>query len=218
MAKSEPEVHQANAPYRATELRPPEVPFPWQRVRTVAAVAMLGAVMGTGVWLATLTRCGHPRDRQCGMAGMRSTVANAPQRVLVGPEGADAMPLRGPVVINVWLQGCEDCRPAFDAAARLEAEGVWSRWNLRNISYGAADLDWAQRHGVGRGLRQDAAGSLFVRPFGISTFTTLVLDHDGREVWRGRPDQVGFVEGVDRALAGLDDGAVGRMRGRPAPQ
>lgn len=216
MAKSGPEVHQANAPYRAAELRPPKAPFPWRRVRTVAMMAAVGGILGTAVWLMTLTRCGPVRERMCGVPGVRSTVANAPQRVLVGPDGADPMPLRGPVVVNVWLQGCEDCRPAFDAARRLEAQGVWARWNLRNVSFGAADPAWAQQNGVGRELRQDSAGSLFVRPFGISTFTTLVLDHEGREVWRGRPDQAGFVEGVDRALAGLNDGAIGMMRRRPS--
>ena len=49
-------------------------------------------------------------------------------------------------VVNVWLQGCSDCMPAFDAMAELQSEGGLNVGGpIINVAYGEADHEWARR-------------------------------------------------------------------------
>lgn len=170
-------IDRSGDPYREARLRPPRIPFNAGLLVKTAAVA---AALSLG-WLVT-----HGVERR--EAHTREAVA-APR--LVG---------EGPWVINVWLQGCDDCATAFEAAAALDREGTWSRWPTVNVAYIRADRAWAEAHGVGRNLITDADGTGMVLPFGVSTFTTLVIGRDHSELLRDRPDRPGFAARVDAAL------------------
>lgn len=169
-------IDRSGDPYREARLTRPRAPFdlrPIARIAALVAAALLG-------WLLT-TRETRP--------AARPTAVSAPR--LTG---------EGPWVVNVWLQGCDDCAAAFTAAAALEREGTWARWPTVNVAYIRADPAWAAAHGVGRNLITDADGTGMVHPFGVSTFTTLVIDRHHAEVLRDRPDRAGFVARVDEAL------------------
>ena len=120
-------------------------------------------------------------------------------------------------VVNVWLQGCSDCMPAFDAMAQLESEGGLNvEGPVINVAYGEADQAWARRYGVATNLVFDPAGAGVVKPLGIGTFTTLVVDPDGTIIHRDRPDRPGYVARVRSAMhpsgaSGLDSEAVQRV-------
>lgn len=120
---------------------------------------------------------------------------------LSGPGGTIALPPARRTVVNVWLQGCSDCMPAFEAMAKLEREGgLGVDVPVINVAYGEADLAWAQRYGVASTLVYDPGGANVVRPLGISTFTTLVVDPDGTIVHRDRPDRPAYAMRVRTAL------------------
>ncbi len=171
-------IDRSGDPYREARLRPPRIPFNAALLVKAAAVT---AALSLG-WLVT-----HGVNRP-NEGAAREAVA-APR--LVG---------EGPWVINVWLQGCDDCATAFEAAAALDREGTWSRWPTVNVAYIRADRAWAEAHGVGRNLIMDADGTGIVLPYGVSSFTTLVIDRDHRELLRDRPDRPGFAARVDDAL------------------
>ncbi len=120
---------------------------------------------------------------------------------LSGPGVTIAMPPPQRSVVNVWLQGCSDCMPAFEAMAKLQREGgLGISAPVINVAYGEADLAWAQRYGVASSLVFDPGGANVVRPLGIGTFTTLVVEPDGRIVHRDRPDRPGYASRVRAAL------------------
>jgi hypothetical protein len=127
---------------------------------------------------------------------------------LEGPDGTLTIPPRGRrSVVHVWLQGCADCMPAFEAMKKIEAEnGLGSDVNVVNVAYGTADPSWAAQYGVRKNLVFDRGGSKVVRPLGISSFTTVVFDENGKIVARDRPDHPGYVERI-RAL--LDPSPLG---------
>src|SRR4051812_44494006 len=50
--------------------------------------------------------------------------------------------LTGPAVVNVWLQGCADCMPAFKAWSEEYARGAFSGMRIENVAYGRADAEW----------------------------------------------------------------------------
>ncbi len=173
-----PHIDRSGDPYREARVQPPRAPFQAQalvRGAAVAAALLLG-------WLMT-HRVNRPDE-----ASERAAVA------------APRLQGSGPWVVNVWLQGCDDCAPAFEAAAALDREGAWSRWPTVNVAYIRADRAWAEAHGVGRNLITDADGTGMVLPFGVSTFTTLVIGRDHSELLRDRPDRPGFAARVDAAL------------------
>lgn len=122
--------------------------------------------------------------------------------VLDGPDGRIAVPTpHEKTVVHVWLQGCADCMPAFEAMKKIESEGglgVQSR--ELNVAYGTAEPEWASKYGVRKNLVFDRGGVNIVRPLGISSFTTLVYDEQGRIVARDRPDRPGYVDRIRRAL------------------
>jgi hypothetical protein len=134
-----------------------------------------------------------------------------PPSTLHGPGGDTALPPRVRSVINVWLQGCQDCMPAFAAMGALERRGGYGRGvPVINVAYGEADPAWAEEHAVSTNLVFDPGGASVVRPLGISSFTTLVVDPDGSVVHVDRPDRPGYRERVRAALAleGGDPGAT----------
>lgn len=120
---------------------------------------------------------------------------------LSGPQGASVrIPDTRPRIVNVWLQACPDCMPRFEASRELvEAGEGWPEAPI-NVAYGSANAQWAERYGVADELVVDA-GSNLVRPLGISTFTTLVIDAEGRVVHTDYVDRAGFSERVRLALA-----------------
>ena len=124
-----------------------------------------------------------------------------PQSELKGPGGIFALPQPVRSVVNVWLQGCQDCMPAFDAMAQLQSEGGLNVGApVINVAYGEADLTWANRYGVGTNLVFDPGGASVVKPLGIGTFTTLVVEPDGTIIHRDRPDRPGFAARVRSAV------------------
>jgi hypothetical protein len=125
---------------------------------------------------------------------------------LPSPTG-EAVTLRGPAVVNVWLQGCADCMPAFEANKRLmQAGGYGSDVALYNVAYGRADASWAASYLVDRQLVFDD-GAAVVQPLGIGTFTTLVVDSSGGVSVIGSPVAADHMQRVQAALAAA----------RPAP-
>lgn len=121
--------------------------------------------------------------------------------VLHGPDQDVALPPKSLAVLHVWLQGCLDCMPAFEAMRRLEDEGgLGVDVPVYNIAYGEADPTWAARYGVRSNLVFDPGGASVVRPLGIGTFTTLVIDRSGTVLLRDRPDRPGYRARVRAAL------------------
>jgi hypothetical protein len=130
--------------------------------------------------------------------------------VLRGPGLSVAMPPRQRSVVHVWLQGCQDCMPKFEAMRALEsAGGLGVTVPIYNVAYDEADPTWAARYGVQQNLVFDVGGRSVVKPLGIGTFTTLVFDSDGSVLLRDQPDRPGY---RDRVRA-----AVGAANVRPPP-
>lgn len=124
--------------------------------------------------------------------------------VLHGPGGPVTMPPRARSVVHVWLQGCSDCMPAFEAMRELhESGGLGIDAPVINVSYGQADPVWAASYRVNDNLVYDIGGAAVIKPLGIGTFTSLVVDPDGVIVHRDRPDRPGYRERM-RAAAGRD--------------
>lgn len=111
----------------------------------------------------------------------------------------DIRKVRGPVLINVWLQGCPDCMPAFDAWREMRSRNAFGNVDVVNVAYGSATADFAKRYDVDDHLMFDADGSKVVHPLGISTFTTLIFDAHGQLAFTGRPDSPDFETHVNAA-------------------
>lgn len=132
----------------------------------------------------------------------RPSADHVPAVVLSGPEDTHvSLPARRKAVVNVWLQGCQDCMGAFNAMRELQAKGgLGVTAPIVNVAYGEADPSWAARYGVRENLVFDVGGSGVVRPLGIGTFTTLVIDADGLILHRDRPDRPGYADRIRTAL------------------
>ena len=111
------------------------------------------------------------------------------------PEGG----LVGPVVAHVWLENCADCMTAFAAHARLQSEGALEGVPQVNVAYGASTPAFRAQYRVDANLIEDGDGSKVVHRYGISSFTTLVIDAKGELLLRDRPDRDGYVERVREA-------------------
>lgn len=121
--------------------------------------------------------------------------------LLRGPDAQVAMPPLRRSVVHVWLQGCGDCMPAFEAMRALQSTGgLQVDAPVVNVAYGEADLTWAQRYGVATNLVFDPGGTSVVRPLGIGTFMTLVVEPNGSIIHRDRPDQPGYLARVRSAV------------------
>jgi hypothetical protein len=130
--------------------------------------------------------------------------AMLPRSTLGGPGGSASLPPGQPTLINVWLEGCRDCMPAFEAWRDLHQQGrVPAGVHIINVAYGQASPSFAAAYGLSEHLLFDRGGSAVVNPLGIGTFTTLVVDAEGRIRMRDRPDSVGFVERLQGAFAVL---------------
>ena len=144
---------------------------------------------------------------------------------LKGPGGSVKIPGDQAMVVNVWLQACPDCMPRFNAARDFVQSGQSWPTPIANVAYGRGDPAWAARYGVDQGLVIDR-GSAIVNPLGIRTFTTLVVDRDGKIVHTDYVDRPGFLARVEDALARADaplaanppvSGAAGVPAATPAP-
>ena len=112
---------------------------------------------------------------------------------LTGPRSRVRFSGQTAMVVHVWLQGCLDCMPAFDAIYAIEKTGGLDvNVPVVNVAYGEADEKWSREHGVATNLVFDTGGKDVVKPLGIGTFTTLVVDRCGYVVHTDRPDRVGF--------------------------
>lgn len=174
--------------------------------RREKAIALVGASMVAGVALWLLG--GWAVEALSGDANAIEVVqtpgyvaGRMPNTKLTGPGGNFAMPAAKRSVVNVWLQGCSDCMPAFDAMAQLQSEGgLKVDGPIINVAYGEADPEWARRYGVANNLVFDPGGASVVKPLGIGTFTTLVVEPDGTIVHRDRPDHPGYAARVRAAM------------------
>lgn len=191
-------------PYRdgkaLAEIIPPD-----RRREKAIALAFASMVAGVALWvlggwaLEALARVGAEPITTVRTPGYAA--GRLPRSVLSGPGGTFAMPPPVRSVVNVWLQGCTDCMPAFNAMAQLQSEGGLNvHAPIINVAYGEADQTWARRYGVATNLVFDPGGLSVVKPLGIGTFTTLVIEPDGTIIHRDRPDSPGYVERVRAAV------------------
>ena len=175
--------------------------------RREKALALMGASMVAGValwvlggWAVDALRAGDAQPIDV-MQTPGYVAGRVPQSMLSGPGGTVAMPPRTRTVVHIWLQGCADCMPAFDAMAKIQSEGGLNvDGPVVNVAYGEADATWARRYGVATNLVFDPGGAKLVKPLGIGTFTTLVVDPDGTIIHRDRPDRLGYVTRVRSAM------------------
>ena len=107
--------------------------------------------------------------------------------------------LVGPVVAHVWLENCADCMSAFAAHARLQESNALAGVPQVNVAYGASTPEFRAQYRVDANLIEDGDGSKVVNRYGISSFTTLVIDANGALLLRDRPDRPGYVERVREA-------------------
>jgi hypothetical protein len=177
--------------------------FPWGRIGFT-----VGVVMGVAGLLFRFAD-EEPTDRPAPVVTVTPVAVPPPQTVtsekrqdewptahLYGPQTTWPIPLRGPLVVHVWLEGCPDCMPAFEAHKRLKERGALDDVSQINVAYGRATPEFAKQWRVDERLVFDADGNAVVKPFGIGTFTTLVLDREGRELVRARPDEPDYVNRV----------------------
>jgi thiol-disulfide isomerase/thioredoxin len=120
-------------------------------------------------------------------------------------------PVRGPVVVNVWLEGCADCMPAFEAWSEIAATHALDDVPVMNVAYGHASEEFARKYRVDRSVVIDR-GEYVVNRFGIGTFTTLVLDRAGNERSRASPVVPGYVERVKSAYNAILNEERARLR------
>jgi hypothetical protein len=178
-------------------------------------VALIAAAVGCGA-LGTIAVQRVQQQRRDDIAvvidhlATSTTAASARQLqwpLTLPSPGGEAVTLSGPAVVNVWLQGCADCMPAFEANKQLmQAGGYGSDVVLYNVAYGRADASWAANYRVDTQLVFDG-GAAVVQPLGIGTFTTLVVDVAGGVTVIGSPVATDHKQRVLAALAAA----------RPAP-
>lgn len=163
-------------PGAAPPAPPPRAPVPGVAMLAIGlALGFLG-----GFAAGTLRADGKPPPDRAPAPTSRATSEAPPVPVLTSP-------IRGPALVNVWLQGCADCMPRFEAWSRLAAAGRVPRGlAVHNVAYGDATRDYAARYRVAEGLAIDRGG-VYVQPLGIHTFTTLLVDEAGRVVDRLDP-------------------------------
>jgi hypothetical protein len=174
--------------------------------RREKAIALMGASMVAGValwvlggWALEGLHGGEPKPTVVQTPGY--VAGRLTRSVLSGPGGTFVMPPPARSVVNVWLQGCQDCMPAFEAMARLQREGGLNVPSpIINVAYGEADATWAGRYGVATNLVFDPGGASVVKPLGIGTFTTMVVEPDGTIIHRDRPDRPGYAARVRSAV------------------
>jgi len=113
------------------------------------------------------------------------TAGQFPHVTLHGPDGDQTIPGSSYTVVHVWLQGCQDCMPAFEAMQRSAP----CKGRVVNVAYGQATPSWAENYGVRTNLVFDRGGRDVVHPLGIGSFTTFVVSPSGSIMLRDRPDR-----------------------------
>ncbi|MDP2344159.1 MAG: hypothetical protein Q8O67_24590 [Deltaproteobacteria bacterium] len=131
------------------------------------------------------------------------------------PADPAVVPLPGPSIVNVWLEGCADCMPTFEAWQRASSEHkIPAGARVINVVYGSdrpSTRPFAEKYGVASDLRFDVDGTLMVQRTGIATFTTFVIDAGSHITWRGRAVDPGFDTALGdawRAASALDSDAA----------
>ncbi|MBI1949050.1 MAG: hypothetical protein HYS27_25400 [Deltaproteobacteria bacterium] len=173
----------------------------WRLIALVAACVAVGVALHAGLAAWQRARVEHlvvdvdllPRVPP---ATSSSSVVTWPM-TLPGP-AETTVTLSGIAIVHVWLQGCPDCMPAFEAIKRLAPEHRF-RVPTFNVAYGNADPSWARSYGVDTNLGFDD-GSHLVRPLGIGTFTTFVVDTRGTAVRVGSPAEEGYASRLQDAV------------------
>ncbi|HQY63317.1 MAG: hypothetical protein IPF92_18925 [Myxococcales bacterium] len=166
----------------------------------------LTLALGVALGVAGLRVVEHLRTPAKGVSVTPAGVGLEGRRVVL-PEvsatqgGRAPAPPGGPLVVHVWLQGCADCMPAFEAMRAIDQQGGLGVPQV-NVAYGSADPAWAARYGVHERLVLDS-GSALVSPLGISSFTTLVLDEHHVVRFVDRPDRPGYLHRVQGAFRAL---------------
>jgi hypothetical protein len=190
----------SKTPYR--EGKPlAEIIEPDRRRLKIFALVLGSMIAGVALWVVGGAAVEAMRTDRTAPTTPGYVVGRIAPAVLHGPEHDVVMPPATLSVIHVWLQGCQDCMPAFEAMRRLQDEGgLGVDVPIYNIAYGEADPTWAMRYGVHTNLAYDVGGASVVRPLGISTFTTLVVDKRGTVLLRDRPDRPGYRARIRAAL------------------
>jgi hypothetical protein len=207
------------SPYREGKPLAEIIPRDRRRLKTFALV-LSSMIAGVSLWnVGGLVVEGRRADSEA--RSTRSTpgylAGRMPSAVLHGPEHDVVMPPGTLSIVHVWLQGCQDCMPAFEAMRRLEDEGgLGVDVPIYNVAYGEADSTWAMRYGVRTNLAYDVGGASVVRPLGIGTFTTLVVDKGGAILLRDRPDRPGYRARIRAAVHAEDPRGSRGARGTPS--
>lgn len=191
-------------PYREGKPLAEIIPPDRRREKTIALIGA-SMVAGVALWVLGGWVIETYRESQAQRAIVVPTpgyvAGRLPHSRLSGPGGTFAMPPPVRSVVNVWLQGCSDCMPAFSAMAQLQGEGGLNvAAPIINVAYGEADETWARGYGVATNLVFDPGGVSVVKPLGIGTFTTLVVEPDGTVIHRDRPDRPGYAARVRSAV------------------
>lgn len=192
------------SPYRADKPLDQIILPDRRRERTIALV-VASMILGVCLWQLAGFAVEALSSRGTSAPAAPPTPRWVPGRitasVLEGPGGPRRVPLPGVHVVHVWLQGCQDCMPAFEAMRDLDDRGgLGVHVPVLNVAYGEADKAWADRYGVGSDLLFDRGGVSVVKPLGISSFTTLVIDGRGNVIHRDRPDRPGYRDRVRAAV------------------
>lgn len=199
---SSPTPSSSASPYRTekplTELIPPD-----RRREKTVAIIVASMIAGVAVWTlgGWAVEAMRARDPVRPPPPPTFVSGRITPTLLGGPGGPTRVPLQQMHVVHVWLQGCQDCMPAFEAMRDLsDRGGLGLHVPVLNVAYGEADQTWAHRYGVGGDLLFDTNGAAFVKPLGISTFTTIVVDPNGNVIHRDRPDRPGYRDRIRAAV------------------
>lgn len=111
------------------------------------------------------------------------------------------LPSGEPMVVNVFLERCADCMPAF-RSWRDNRERLDLSIPVVNVAYARATPSWLKQYKLDDNVWIDR-GQVAVNPHGIRTFTTLVIDAEGRIMLRILPTQKNYVQRVNDAVASV---------------
>ncbi len=205
-------------PYREGKPLAELIPPDRRREKTILVV-VASMLAGIGIYVVA-TRALAPSVPPSVEVGESPFVPDGkrfPPVTLSGPDGSVRLPASSRAVVHVWLQKCADCMPAFEAMRDVDARGGLALSIPEyNVAYGSADPAWAAQYGVRKNLLFDRTGAAIVRPLGISSFTTLVIDENGVVLHRDRPDRPGYADRI-RAVVGANDPRSWPPRVEPGP-
>jgi hypothetical protein len=165
-------------PYRKPQPLADIIPPDRRRLKLFAIVV---SSMIAGAALLVIARCAVSELSKPPNATLRETPLTTLSRItpttLHGPDGSQPIPSeRAKTVVHVWLQGCQDCMPAFEALREIEdSGGLRVDAPVINVAYGEADPDWAARYAARENLVYDpsgrAASFIAIGPIGRATWS-----------------------------------------------